>query len=585
MAVMIPIMPKDYEPQSMEGEMFSALEKLSDDYYVFHSFVIQNIDSNVLEQHEADFIVFNKQKGILCIEAKAGHVYYNQGWRYQTGALMSHDGPFRQADTNKWNLFHKAGECTAIKDFYKKCKFMSAVWFPSLKQEEINKMILPSEADRKLILTNEDLEDPTEKINAIFSIELLGCKETTLSKDEADKFLSEFLCPENNVVPATIQSLRLDSKRQVFYRLLKEQTMVLNFLEEQNTVAVNGAAGTGKTLIAVEKARRLAVQKEKVLFLCVNTELQKYLSKSYPNEYIDYTTFNAYVSKLAGSKNTFFLANDPRFEKAKETLEQIYLGEKTFEYKHIIVDEGQDFGDFNRSDFRNEILDLIKDIILEHTKGTFYIFYDKMQLIQATALPKCISDADCKITLWKNCRNTGNIAKASLKLFDKKSQNRNKLIEGCKDGDVPSMRFENNNIIEILNTTINSLLEKGYKTSDIIILSCKGFEESQLNKRKKISKESFYIYEKDKVKFSTSRKFKGMESDAIILVDVDKDTFKDDLNSQIYYVAASRAKLNLDVIVSMNEDDCRTLLERFDSGRIRNPKIDFARCMGCKFVE
>ena len=39
-------------------------------------------------------------------------------------------------------------------------------------------------------------------------------------------------------------------KHMVFHRMLDEQAGILNFLSEQRTAVINGAAGTGKTLIA-----------------------------------------------------------------------------------------------------------------------------------------------------------------------------------------------------------------------------------------------------------------------------------------------------------------------------------------------
>lgn len=38
MAIMIPHVPNEFTPESREGEMFESLQKLPDDYYVFHSF-------------------------------------------------------------------------------------------------------------------------------------------------------------------------------------------------------------------------------------------------------------------------------------------------------------------------------------------------------------------------------------------------------------------------------------------------------------------------------------------------------------------------------------------------------------------
>ena len=40
--------------------------------------------------------------------------------------------------------------------------------------------------------------------------------------------------------------------------------------------------------------------------------------------------------------------------------------------------------------------------------------YDKLQKIQARALPMFIEEADCRLTLYRNCRNTINIATTSL---------------------------------------------------------------------------------------------------------------------------------------------------------------------------
>ena len=101
---------------------------------------------------------------------------------------------------------------------------------------------------------------------------------------------------------------------------------------------------------------------------------------------------------------------------------------KSFPYRHVIVDEGQDFG----SDDIAEVLETMKSIIEETTEdGSFYVFYDKLQLIQARKLPPFLADADCKLTLYRNCRNTENIAKTSLGPISDRAP---KLIENCLVG-------------------------------------------------------------------------------------------------------------------------------------------------------
>ena len=67
-------------------------KKLPSDYYVVHSF------KNLLHEGEVDFVIFNRTKGLLCLEAKAGAIKYEGGyWKYSSGCIMKHGGPYNQA--------------------------------------------------------------------------------------------------------------------------------------------------------------------------------------------------------------------------------------------------------------------------------------------------------------------------------------------------------------------------------------------------------------------------------------------------------------------------------------------------------
>ena len=79
MAIMYPNKPKECSTNSKEDLMFEALEKLPDTYYVFHSFKIVNVIDEKMYESETDFVIFNPKKGILCVEAKAGNVKYEEG--------------------------------------------------------------------------------------------------------------------------------------------------------------------------------------------------------------------------------------------------------------------------------------------------------------------------------------------------------------------------------------------------------------------------------------------------------------------------------------------------------------------------
>ena len=385
MAIMIPNRPHAFAPASLEGVMFTALEKLPDEYYIFHSLRLSTVVDNTFHESETDFVVFNKRLGILCLEAKAGQVRYENGyWLYSSGQPMHNGGPFNQASSNKWKLI-KYFESHRFASILEKCKFLHAVWFPSISESDVRGMRLPTESDKALIMTKEALADPQPYLEKILSMKLPNGKETTLTEQEVSRILREILCPQFNVFPSV--TFESDLKKIVFHRMLEEQSGILNFLSEQKTAVINGAAGTGKTMIAVEKAQRHASSGEKVLFLCYNAQLKNFLSENYSHDNIDYYTISGLACKLCNTATA-------NYEKLKSVLEDMYVFD-SFPYMHVVIDEGQDFG--TEAVEETGILEIIRSIItdIKPDNSSFYIFYDKLQLVQARTIPQYISDADC----------------------------------------------------------------------------------------------------------------------------------------------------------------------------------------------
>ena len=400
-------------------------------------------------------------------------------------------------------------------------------------------MILPSEAERVLVLTKEALTNPLPYIEKIYALRVSAGTETEIGDIEHRRFIREILCPQFDVFPTA--SFDADMKKIVFHRLLKEQAGILNFLDEQKIAVINGAAGTGKTMIAVEKAQRHANAGEKVLFLCYNAQLRAYLDENYHHENIDFYTISKLACDLCGTR----VAD---FAKLQSKLDDMYLT-SGFPYQHVIVDEGQDFGMENIEE--SHILDTLRTIIeLMDTESSFYVFYDKLQLIQAARMPKFIEDADCKLTLYRNCRNTENIAKTSLKPI---SERKPKLLEGAVAGSRPTMYFctDNDKAIVQIDAILDKLVIEGLK--DVVILSCKTEVTSILSE---YVKDGLY---KNKYRFSTCRKFKGLEADTVILIDLDRNTFNSE-NVQLFYVGASRARIKLEIVSSLSDEDCTEIL-------------------------
>lgn len=567
MATMIPDIHKEYHEWSHEDVMFDELNQLPEDYYVFHSFEIVTIKGGQVLESETDFVIFHPKKGLICLEAKAGQVKYENGyWQYGSGKRMKHDGPYIQAKRNKWYLKDYMIE-HGLEYECNNCKKLHAVWFPDVPESNFRGTTLPGEGDIRITLTSDSFGHIQECIDKIFEFDGQDKCTTNLSEKSVQKILERVLAPSFNLI--SLQQVEQERNKNVFKRMLREQVALLNYLDEQNNAIINGLAGTGKTVMAVEKARRHSEKDEKVLFLCYNTFLNEHLRETYPYPHVSYYTVAGLSQKLCEKVD---------YKALQEKLTQMFL-EGIFPYQHVIIDEGQDFGKEEIDEV--EIIELLRENAIdnEERKGTFYLFYDKNQMVQSKKAPKYIEEADCKLTLYRNCRNTENIALTSLRLLG--SNKAPKLYPDAVMGDIPEIGFcsTKEETIALLNLEIDKYIDAGYNS--ITILTCKTEECSIIAD---CCKDSKYNYKRGYVKFTTCRKFKGLESDVIIVVDIDKDTFTDE-GEQLMYVGTSRARFKLSCVVNMSETECLTIMEDREIRHNRNILKSFATAFNAKVLQ
>lgn len=565
MAIMYPDRPKQFDIASGEGLMFEVLSNLPDSYYVFHSFSIVTVKDGTIYESETDFVIYNEEKGILCLEAKNGRVGCSKGyWEYGSGERMKGDGPYRQAAFNKWKLGKYMTEVLELWDLFDRCKMIHAVWFPSVRRTSFRGIQLPAESDLSITLTKESTDDIEKAIAGLFEIELPNKKQNRLTPRDTQILIDKVFAPHFNLV--TIAEMKHDHNELVFKAMLKEQVALLNYLDEQNEAVINGMAGTGKTVMAINKALRHANLGERVLFLCYNVKLKEYLQEAYPHELISYYTIDGLACKLCNT-------NTANYEMLYQTLADMYGG--LFPYTHVIIDEGQDF---ERADEMG-IISLLKMNVLDDNNhsGTFYFFYDKNQMIQSNKVPEYIAEADCKLTLYRNCRNSLNIATTSLRLLG--TDVKPKLAEGVLEGDPPELYLAND--LETTIITLNLIIEKLWECDyqNIQILTCLTEETSIISSE---CSTGVYAYKKKKIPFTTSRKFKGLEADAVILIDIGQDMLGKDGN-QLLYVGASRAKFKLDLICSIDEETCEELLSEMKIKKTKKPGKALAASLNAKY--
>lgn len=585
MAIMCPDMPRCVTIESGEKQLFYKLEeKLPNDYYVFHSLHIMDVDEGC-EEHEIDFTIFHPSKGILVIEAKNGHPYYENGiWYYGSGIEMAHGGPFQQAAYNKRFLRDKVKkERTGVgKDIANNCKFLHAVWFPGYTKKDIQNSTLPEEADSRIILTGDSYECLEQEISDIMDRPCvvrgnyrgrIWTKniETKLDKIRIQFLLNSVLAPQFHVISVADSAAK--QKKRIFKSLIEEQKHLLDYLEEQPYAVINGRAGTGKTVIAVEKARREAGKGERVLFLTFNKMLAAHLRETYNDiEGVDFYNIHALIAK---ELNVQRVTEEHYYQIGEKYMDNI--DQKRFRWQHIIVDEGQDFGIEGLS----ALLEIFQDAIHGESEvvKSFYVFYDRNQLVHGKDVPNFIQEADCKLTLFQNCRNTNQIADTSEMLL-KTGMNgrkfwRGKIVSSALNGDYPQMYILKG--VDMVKSALDNLIKEdiadGYDEIQILTC-CSPINESIIYDS---THEGYYLFGGKKFPITTCRKFKGLEADAVILLDIDKRMFSASEGTRwddalIPYVGASRAKYRLGLIASFTDEECVEILKEKGYGRQNNPK-------------
>mgnify|MGYP004502095031 CR=1 FL=1 len=559
MAKIYPEIEEDYHGSYGEFQIFESLKQLPNDWYIYHSLNWKDRSKNGrITWGEADFVIFNKSYGILVIEVKSGGISFKDGKWLQTRLdnfeVNEMKNPFNQANRSKYKLIDEIDYKLPYGD---RCFIDKAVWFPSISNAELDNANLPLEYDRKLILTKKSLNNPLQSILSIYNF-YNSTRYTMLSRN-SENLILETIMPSFNLVPSA--SNIKDEADYVFYQLTNEQKKVLDFISDQQTVAIQGSAGTGKTFIAVEQAKRLSADK-KVLFLCFNRFLYYHLDNKCKLDNVDYYNLHTFLSKYSSDD----ISTDDRCLKALKNIDF----ENDLDYQAIIIDEAQDISDKILIEFYE---------ICKRLNYNLYLFYDKNQMLFQNKLPKCLEEFDCKLTLTKNCRNTLKIVQTINSVFNINTSANGFSISGI----MPTFYFIENDIQNKLNNIINDYISSGFNHKDITILTLTTEEDSCLKGINRIGKFEINHESNDSgIFFTTSKKFKGLESNIIIVIDFDASQYNDYEYMKNLYVSLSRARQRLSLICN-NKSDLNLLANEIE-GNLDN-SIKVARKFKVKIEE
>lgn len=534
MAKMIPLELKDGQYLSEgEKEVFEILKAgLADEWLVIYS--LRWITDNDIflgkSNGESDFILIHPSYGIMVLEVKGGVISCINGeWSSISceNTKRTIKDPEKQANDAKFSLLSRFKR-SSINPY-----ITTAVWFPDCIKEKCS---LPLSMPKEIVLDMTSFNNIEKRIVDIFKYraEKEGFFINKLLDSEYKKVV-DILNPKTEI---KIPLLRLANKLNMkFMKLNDEQNHFFEQLDGNRFITVKGHAGTGKTVLAVKKAFRENEHGKKVLFLCYNSLLKDSV-KEESEDIFDVFTIHSLGAEYLNKYN------EEAYEKFNETgdfdeMMKDFLNEiKNNKEKHkwlfdsIVIDEGQDFTE----EWFNAIQELLVD------KGSLCVFYDENQMLYNKYGRNDISflEKGTKYTLMRNMRNTDEICTSSLKVI---SANEDSIRLNGVSGIEPDIIFSEDafDTITHLKNVIRELKRDEFLSDDnITVLTMEA--KKKLKFKKGIADEFSGTVE-------SIRRFKGLESDVVIIPDLSSDFMKDEDLKNLLYVGMSRAKAHVILII------------------------------------
>lgn len=527
-----------------EEKVYNSLKaSLKPPYEVLPStlYLFAERERGFIQEGEIDILIFNPEIGLMVIEVKGGGIAYlgtKRQW-FSIDRNSEHhviNDPFEQAKKGARWILEKLRQSDIFLGKIIPIPIGYSVFFPDVKWSD--KDDLPSNADRDLIFDSSDLCSAKEKIEKIFKQKFFKPDNRKLDKKELSYIRSKVLYPLCHVMPCV--KSQIDNDEIILHRFTEEQYRILDLLSETKKIAIKGFAGTGKTMLAVEKARRLNNEGKSVALICFNKPLATSLSEHLKDfrDGITVRHFHGLCHDYCRETGIEFDVDftDSDFWDNVAPLKMIdALGKSKKRFDAIIIDEGQDF--------KNDWWMIIESLLKDPINGSLYIFYDPNQMIYRQEIKLPIEQAP--IVLNINCRNTKNIGKLVCELGKVQMTWPVNHAEGIRPEMISFIneKDERDKIESIINKLIN---EERIDPEDIVILSTHKKERSCLSDTNKIAgKEltSDLLNYKGKIRISTLHKFKGLEAEIVLLCDIKNDDTN--CSREHLYVATSRAKHRL----------------------------------------
>ena len=526
---MVPASPFETGSQA-EKRIFERLRAAFDDRYAaFHS--LRPTRHPHKRFPEIDFVICGPE-GLYVLEVKGGSIACRDGvWEYRDRygwPTRSQEGPFRQAETALHGLVDDLrghlpdsvvrALATGYGVVFPDCEWRSdgAEWDPAML------------ADAR---RSRDIEG---WLRGLFHFWQTRHRRSTRLDDGTLRRLRGYLRPEvdapacEDVAPEDDGRLldRVEDARRRIARFTEDQMRMADVAEANPRVLCAGGAGTGKTFLAERLARRWSEAGLQVALVCRSPWLRHFLA-----------------SRLSMPGLTVSLIDGVRLDCRRAGLER---------FDALIVDEGQDL-------FEMRCIETL-DVVLAGglASGRWCWFQDPNNQSLTPRFDRRAKDClesfgPVRMPLRINCRNTRVILEWIQDTLDADLG-----VKGAGAG--PDVRRQTavapRDAAERVAREIDALVDTGgLAPGSVTILSPFDLAESCVarmprnaaSRVRRLDEYSVRDIPAHRVGFARIEEFKGLENEAIVVVDLHAPAGTDRTSAE-HYVAMSRARSVLSLI-------------------------------------
>ncbi len=428
-------------------------------------------------------------KGILCLEVKGGQFSISRGQWYRPGDSQTVEPPVEQSEKAMFALKKELSHhFSRGHDAMRSCPIGFAVAFTDWDW--------PAELSRpiSLIYDSRVLNTPDEFAYRLATdVQGLGNpivrrrspKPPTIQTVER---LVNYLAP--NVMTIVTIASQLGVIEYKLNILTEEQHSALDIARDNERSLFNGSAGTGKTMLALECARRVAQSSQRVGLLCFNVLLGNYLKDQTQDNYgITAGAFWPHILRplvLRGPHRDEFLHDEENEADEGKLYDNVYpfyaelaLTGAGPQFDFLIVDEAPDL-------CRSTYLDLMDGLLAGGLSegcwamlGDFSnqaIFPDSASDPEGDLHKYCKHPARRNLTI--NCRNTSAIALDTACIAGFSIPETRPI-----DGPRPEYRYwrDDAQLSNLLDEEIRRLAGEQVRIDDIVVLSERRLENTGLD--------------------------------------------------------------------------------------------------------